>query len=133
MLKALKKGNNVDVLCLSKSGYELELCKMNLQENILVDGLGQRQYVVEGSPLIDITIGRKRKRVYFVDDNRGCTITMVRDLDSLLKLKTSPEHIAAIIDSAIVRFGWELQADKRSIAIAFLLGGLLFGFLALLV
>lgn len=131
-LSSLKKGNQVEALVISDHCSKVELQKLSDTGRMLVEGLGTRQYTKSGDKPILGKFEKKEKRIFLVDGDRGCTVSMTQ-AEGLLKLNTDPHMVAKIIDSAVLQYGFELSADKRTCAICFLLGGIIFGFLALLI
>ena len=89
--------------------------------------------------------GKKTVDLYIVDAARKTTITLFMDGDpaimpageilpdrtdptggflagSLYSMRTSPDMASRVWDGNVLKYGWELQANKRMVAIAFLLG-----------
>lgn len=121
----------VEALVIRRGGGAAELKKLREDVDVLSSPLGTTQYVIAAPP-IPIKIGRKLHTCYIVDEGTGATCSLVRGQE-LIELRTSPPLISKIIGSRIIIWGFELETSKRMMAISFLLGGLIFGFLALLV
>jgi hypothetical protein len=128
----LRSGDKAYALVLSPTLKEAEIKTVKRETNALIEDLGDRQYAVSSLRTINIKIGKKTYSCYLADALKGVTCDLSRD-ESVLNLRTYPELASSVWDSRLLQWGFRLQPNNRMVAVAFILGGLLFGFFALLI
>lgn len=128
----LKAGEQVDAIIIHPSLRSAEIKRMKRESNALTEDLGECQYAIADGSLIDIKVGKKTYNCYVADALKGVTTHLERDR-GLLALKTYPELASAVWDSRIMQWGFRLQPSNRMVAVGFILGAVLGGFLGLLI
>ena len=115
-----RRGEKVDVIMFDKGMKEVVVGKLMKDGNVLIDGLMSRQYPIVTKPVV-LRDGKKKKLVYLVDAEKGCTVELDRD-DELLKLKTNPDLIGKVLDSRLIQQAFAIKPETRQILAALFLG-----------
>ncbi|UUX92078.1 hypothetical protein [Methanoplanus endosymbiosus] len=109
---------------------------MQLADDLASVEFGDQKFAIHERPL-DLIMGRKTIRCYLVDEAAGGSAILRRETDAngytALDVSFNGWEIAKIVDNSVSRVAWQPDNDSRKVAIAFIVGGLLFGFLALLI
>jgi len=115
-----RRGDKVDVIVFDNGLKELSIGKAVRDGNVIIDGMIGRQYPIVTPPLI-LRNGKKKKLVYLLDAERGCTVELERD-DELLNLKTNPDLVGKVLDSRLIQQAFAIKPETRQIIAALIVG-----------
>jgi len=115
-----RRGETVDVLVVDKGCTEIIETKARKDGNMIIDPFLGRQYPVVTKP-VEFKKGRKSKKVYILDVEKGCTVELSRN-QKLLELKTNPDLIGRVIDSRLIQQAFSIKPETRTILVALIIG-----------
>ena len=115
-----RRGEKVDVIVFDKGIKEITIGKAIRDGNVIIDGLLGRQYPVVTKPVI-LRNGKKKKMVYLLDAEKGCTVELERD-NGLLNLKTNPDLLGKVLDSRLIQQAFAIKPETRQIIAALVVG-----------
>jgi len=115
-----RRGEKINVIVFDNGLKELSIGKAVRDGNVIIDGMIGRQYPIVTPPMI-LRDGKKKKLVYLLDAERGCTVELERN-DELLNLKTNPDLIGKVLDSRLIQQAFSIKPEVRQIVAALVVG-----------
>ena len=115
-----RRGETVSVLIVDKGCTEITETKARKDGNVIIDPFLGRQYPIVSKP-VDFRKGRRSKKVYILDAEKGCTVELERNKE-LLNLKTNPDLIGKVIDSRLIQQAFSIKPEMRVILVALIIG-----------
>jgi hypothetical protein len=143
--KTKSKGEKVQALRIRPGLDGIDLVELNLDDESAKDPNYNKEYLLPESTISFSSLGGPAKHVYLLDGGKGCSVRLERSEKtetvgegkeareiSLATMTTSPAKVSSILDTTLTQRAYTLRPDRRTILIAFFVGGVVGFFTGLL-
>lgn len=92
----------------------------------LDDAMAGKTYAIVEPP-VWFKVGKRDERRFIVDEQKGCTVRIDRDIQDFLKVKTNPDLLATVIGSRLVKDAFDIRPKMMTLVLC-LIAGMIIGF-----
>ncbi len=107
-------------------GKRLTEKKLTRKEEFLEDSMKGKSYAIVEPP-VRFKSKKRDELMFLVDEQKGCTVKLERDLNDFMKIRTNPDLLGTVVGSRLVKDAFDIRPKLGTLIIC-LIGGLAIGF-----